>query len=105
MVAEKAAGRTSGGSVDLIWINGENFAAMKSNDLLFGPWTAQAPNYRFVDTVGKPTTTIDFTIPVDGLEAPWGMAQFVFMYDSKSLPKPPSTIKGLINWAKNMSWA
>ena len=25
VVAEKAAGRDSGGSVDLIWINGENF--------------------------------------------------------------------------------
>ncbi|CAN0603851.1 unnamed protein product, partial [Ectocarpus sp. 12 AP-2014] len=29
VLAEKAAGRTSGGSIDLIWINGENFAAMK----------------------------------------------------------------------------
>lgn len=105
VVAEKAAGRTWGGSVDLIWINGENFAAMKENGLLYGPWTSLAPNYRFVDTVGKPTTTIDFTVPVDGLEAPWGMAQFVFMYesDSESLEVPPSTIKGLINWAKNNS--
>ena len=100
VVAEKAAGRTSGGSVDLIWINGENFAAMKRNKLLFGPWTELAPNYRFVDTIGKKTTTVDFTIPVDGLEAPWGMAQFVFMYDSKSLPTPPSSIKGLLNWAQ-----
>ena len=100
VVAEKAAGRTQGGSVDLIWINGENFASMKENELLFGPWTAKAPNYQFVDTIGKITTTIDFTVPVDGLEAPWGMAQFVFMYDSKSLPTPPSTIKGLLNWAK-----
>jgi len=100
VVAEKAAGRTAGGSVDLIWINGENFAAMKRNGLLFGPWTAKAPNYRFVDTDGKKTTTIDFTIPVDGLEAPWGMAQFVFIYDSKALPTPPSTIKGLLNWAR-----
>ncbi|NNE85149.1 MAG: ABC transporter substrate-binding protein [Alphaproteobacteria bacterium] len=100
VVAEKAAGRTEGGSVDLIWINGENFAAMKRNDLLFGPWTANAPNYQFVDTIGKKTTTIDFTVPVDGLEAPWGMAQFVFMYDSNSLPTPPTSIKGLLNWAK-----
>ncbi len=28
--AEQGAGRTEGGSVDLIWINGENFAAMKA---------------------------------------------------------------------------
>jgi len=103
VVAEKAAGRTSGGSVDLIWINGENFAAMKRNKLLYGPWTSLAPNYKFVDTEGKITTTIDFTIPVDGLEAPWGMAQFVFMYDSASLPTPPTSIKGILNWAKQNS--
>lgn len=103
VVAEKAAGRTSGGSVDLIWINGENFASMKRNELLFGPWTSLAPNYRFVDTIGKKTTTVDFTIPVDGLEAPWGMAQFVFMYDGKSLTTPPSTVNGLLNWAKQNS--
>ncbi len=29
VVAEKAAGKNEGGSVDLIWINGENFASMK----------------------------------------------------------------------------
>src|SRR5690554_6098957 len=28
VVAEKAVGRDEGGTVDLIWINGENFAAM-----------------------------------------------------------------------------
>ena len=30
VVAEKAAGTTEGGAVDLIWINGENFASMKT---------------------------------------------------------------------------
>ena len=29
VLAEKAAGRSSNGSVDLIWINGENFVKMK----------------------------------------------------------------------------
>ena len=101
VVAEKAAGRLSAGSIDLIWINGENFAAMKKNKLLFGPWTSDLPNYHLVDTVGKKTTTIDFTIPVNGLEAPWGMAQFVFMYNSKFISSPPNSIKKLLAWAKN----
>ena len=101
VVAEKAAGRMDGGSVDLIWINGENFAAMKRNNLLFGPWTARAPNYRFVDTVNKKTTTVDFTVPVDNLEAPWGMAQFVFMHDTAHVKTPPGSILGLLDWAKN----
>ena len=34
ILAEKTAGRDSGGSVDLLWVNGENFAAMKRNGLL-----------------------------------------------------------------------
>ena len=38
VLAEKTAGRNEGGSVDLIWINGENFAAMKNAGLLFGPF-------------------------------------------------------------------
>jgi putative thiamine transport system substrate-binding protein len=100
VVAEKAAGRNAGGSVDLIWINGENFAAMKREGLLFGPWAEQLPNFSLVDTVGKPTTLIDFTVPVEGLEAPWGMAQIVFMVDSAQVPQPPRTIAALSDWAK-----
>ena len=99
VVAEKAAGRDAGGSVDLIWINGENFAAMKRSGLLFGPFVDKLPNWRLVDTVGKPTTNVDFTVPVEGLEAPWGMAQFVFMYDSARLADPPKSIPALGAWA------
>ena len=73
---------TEGGSVDLIWINGENFAAMKNAGLLYGPFAESLPNFRFVDVEGKPTVRSDFTVPVDGLESPWGMAQIVFIYDT-----------------------
>jgi putative thiamine transport system substrate-binding protein len=100
VVAEKAAGRTEGGSVDLIWLNGENFAAMKSQNLLYGPFVQQLPNFRYVDVKGKPTTLVDFTIPTDGLEAPWGMAQFVFIYDPTVVAKPPRSIPALLDWAK-----
>ena len=99
VIAEKAAGKHTGGSIDLIWINGENFATMKRNKLLYGPWTSNAPNYQLVDTINKKTTTIDFSVPVEGLEAPWGMAQLVFMYDSKSVSDPPKTVKELLEWS------
>jgi putative thiamine transport system substrate-binding protein len=98
VVAEKAAGRTDDGSVDLIWINGENFAAMKAQDLLDGPFAEDLPNFRLVDTEGKPTTLVDFTIPTDGLESPWGMAQFVFMHDSAQVADPPRSIAALADW-------
>jgi putative thiamine transport system substrate-binding protein len=100
VLAEKTAGKTSGGSVDLIWINGENFAAMKRQSLLFGPWAEDLPNYRFVDTEGKPTTRIDFTVPVNGLEAPWGMAQIVFLYDTARVDDPPRSMAAFLAWAE-----
>ena len=86
---EKAAGRTSGGSVDVIWINGENFLAMKREALLFGPFAESLPNFSLVDVQGKPTTRMDFSEPVEGLEAPWGMAQFTFYADRRRVAEPP----------------
>jgi putative thiamine transport system substrate-binding protein len=103
VVAEKAAGRNDGGTVDLIWINGENFSSMKRQQLLFSPgWAEELPNWRFVDVDDKPTIRTDFTIPVDGLESPWGMAKLVFFHDTArtdpaSLPK---SAKDLLAWAK-----
>jgi putative thiamine transport system substrate-binding protein len=47
VLAERAAGKKEGGSIDLIWINGENFAAMKEKHLLYGPFTEVLPNFRW----------------------------------------------------------
>jgi putative thiamine transport system substrate-binding protein len=99
VVAERAAGRDEVGAVDLIWINGPNFASMKAQNLLFGPWAEDLPNWAYVDVSGKPTVQIDFTIPTQGFEAPWGMAQIVFYHDSARLPDPPRDMAGLGKWA------
>ncbi|MBI1774167.1 MAG: ABC transporter substrate-binding protein [Proteobacteria bacterium] len=100
VVAEKAAGKISGGTVDLIWINGENFAAMKQNGLLYGPWVERLPNWRYVDPVEQPAVATDFTVPVEGMEAPWSLAQIVFVYDEAHLAKPPRSAKALLGWAE-----
>lgn len=100
LLAEKTAGRDKGGSVDLMWINGENFRAMKVNNLLSGPFTHQLPNYRYLDIENKPTLLYDFTTPVDHTEAPWGMAQLVFMYDTASISTPPDSMLSLLQFAK-----
>jgi putative thiamine transport system substrate-binding protein len=100
VLAERDAGQTTGGAVDLIWINGENFAAMKAQGLLFGPFAAGLPNWPLVDTVGKPATVTDFTLPTEGFESPWAMAQLVFEYDSAKLPEPPRTLADLVAWIK-----
>ncbi len=101
VVAEKTAGREDGGSIDLIWINGENFASMKEQDLLFGPFAHDLPSFAHVDVEGKPTTILDFTVPTDGFEAPWGMAQFVFFHDTDRVPEPPRSTQELLAWAKD----
>jgi putative thiamine transport system substrate-binding protein len=103
VVAEKAAGRDEGGSVDLIWINGENFASMKKQGLLFSPgWAEKLPNWKYVDYESKPTIKVDFTIPTGGLESPWGMAKLVFFYDSANTPSDtvPRSAFELLKWAK-----
>jgi putative thiamine transport system substrate-binding protein len=97
---EKAAGRNADGSVDLVWINGENFLAMKREAMLFGPWAESLPSFKFVDVEGKPTTRIDFAEPVQGLEAPWGMAQFTFFADRNKTPNPPRSTAALLDFAK-----
>ncbi len=97
---EKAAGRTTDGSVDLVWINGENFLAMKRESMLFGPWAESLPSFKFVDVEGKPTTRIDFAEPVQGLEAPWGMAQLTFFADRSKTPNPPRSTAALLEFAK-----
>jgi putative thiamine transport system substrate-binding protein len=100
VLAEKQAGRTADGSVDAVWINGENFLAMKRDGLLFGPFAESLPGYAFVDTVGKPTTRIDFSEPVDGMEAPWGMAQLTFYADGSKVATPPRSLAEMLDFAK-----
>jgi len=100
VVAEKAAGRNSGGTVDLIWINGPNFLALKQQGLLHGPFTQALPNYARVDTTGIRSNVVDFTIPVDGLESPWRRAQIVFVYDSKRVSDAPRSVPEMLAWAK-----
>ena len=103
VVAEKAARRDEGGTVDLIWINGENFSSMKRQALLFSPgWADKLPNWKFVDFESKPTIRTDFSIPVDGLESPWGMAKLVFFYDQArtDAASVPKSARELLDWAK-----
>ena len=96
---EVAAGKQDG-SVDLVWINGENFRTMKTEKLLFGPFSESLPNFAFVDVEGKPTTRQDFAETVDGLEAPWGMAQLTFFADGAKLAEPPRSIAALTRFAE-----
>lgn len=99
VLAEKNAGRNNRGSVDLVWINGQNFRTMKQHGLLYGPFTEKLPNFRLIDPKEKPSTVSDFGEPVEGLQAPWGMAQLVFIYDSDFVKKTPGNAQEFLAFA------
>lgn len=96
--AAKAVGRHANGNVDLMWVNGENFAAMKRNGLILGAFANVLPNSQFVKE--SPAMAMDFSVPVNGLESPWGSAQLVFFNDAKRLPQPPKSTKALLAFVK-----
>ncbi len=97
MVAEKDS---EDGDVDVVWINGENFENAKNNGLLFGPITQVLPNFNdYVDGEDE-GIKYDFGEPVENMEAPYGGAQFVFMYDSSKIDNPPKNAEELLELAK-----
>ncbi len=98
VITERQAGRDSGGAVDVIWINGANFASMKEQGLLFGPFAEDLPNWPLVDTEANPAVLVDFTLPVEGFGSPWAMFQMVFEYDSAAVADPPRSLDALRRW-------
>ena len=94
--AAKTVGKDKDGNVDLIWINGENFAAMKRGDLTWGPFADKLPNAALLKS--SESMTMDFSVPVEGLEAPWGGAQLVFIYDTAVVSEPPSSAEELLDF-------
>lgn len=99
VISERAAGQDSGGAVDMIWINGPNFLAMKEQGLLHGPFVADLPNAIYLDLSPTSANSVDFTVPVDGMESPWRLAQFVFNHDTARAPEPPRDMAGFVDWA------
>ncbi|VTP67032.1 ABC-type uncharacterized transport system, periplasmic component [Leclercia adecarboxylata] len=83
---EASAGRKTNGSVDLLWVNGENFRTLKTAGLLQTGWAQSLPNWRYVDT-HKPVTE-DFAIPTEGAESPWGQ-RATHLYRQPSDPAAP----------------
>ncbi len=99
LLTEKEAGKAKG-SIDVIWVNGENFKTARRADLLWGPFTQQITNFnKYVD---KESASIkyDFGFPVEGYEAPWGRAQMVLIYNEEYVQNPPKSFDELKEWVK-----
>lgn len=96
---EKQAGGETG-SIDMIWINGENFYSAKDNGLLYGPFTEQLPNMEAYIDLQDPETLNDFCMPIEGYEAPYAKAQMVFFNDSAVTPEAPASAEELLEFCK-----
>ncbi|TGB01862.1 ABC transporter substrate-binding protein [Halobacillus salinus] len=96
---EKQAGKQDG-TIDIIWINGENFKNAKENKLLAGSFTSNLPNFNEFYQTDDPAFQTDFGTPVEGMEAPWGKVQFVFHYESEKIETPPASFEELKGWVQ-----
>jgi len=96
---EKQAGSNKG-SIDMIWINGENFYSAKDNGLLWGPFTDKLPNMVTYIDLTDPETLNDFCMPIDGYEAPYAKAQMVMYADTAVTPDLPASAAQLLEFAK-----
>ncbi|MGQ7845431.1 ABC transporter substrate-binding protein [Granulosicoccus sp. 3-233] len=94
--AAKLVGRDENGNVDLMWINGENFAALKRAGLLWGSFANNLPNARLLKD--SASVKYDFSVPVEGLESPWGGAQLVFIHDTDTVAEPPRSAQALLEF-------
>ena len=96
---EKQAGAAKG-SIDMIWINGENFYSAKDNGLLWGPFTDKLPNMEAYIDLNDPETLNDFCMPIEGYEAPYAKAQMVMYADTAVTPDLPTSAAELMEFAK-----
>jgi putative spermidine/putrescine transport system substrate-binding protein len=100
VLGEKEAGNTDAGSIDLIWINGENFRTMKQGGLAWCGYVDTLPNTALVNWE-NPAIANDFGVPVEGCQVPWSRAQFAIAYDSATLADPPRSIPELLEWIRD----
>ena len=99
VLSERQAGRTDG-SVDLVWVNGANFSTGQQAEAWRCDWTSLLPTMELTDPE-DPLLLNDFGTPVDGCEAPWHKAQFTFFYNSATVPDPPTSLAGILQWAED----
>ncbi|MGY3895283.1 ABC transporter substrate-binding protein [Aeromonas enterica] len=98
LLANRQAGKNADGPIDLLWVNGKNFKALKEQGLLGAPFTQDLPNMVRVDNT-LPVSE-DFTVPVEGLEAPWGIGQLNLMVNEDEVATPPASAPTLLAWVK-----
>lgn len=89
------------GSVDMIWINGENFARLKRQGYAYGPWATKVPNAANFDFTA-PAIAYDFGTATQGFEMPYNGAQVIFIYNNATVKVSEiDTISEIVTWVNN----
>lgn len=101
LTTEKEANKKQG-SIDVVWINGENFYNAKKLDLLAGPLNnSRLPNMKQYISASDPDVKRDMDTPINKLEVPYGNAQFVMIGSQKMFKGDyPTSATKLLAWAK-----
>lgn len=58
------------GSVDFLWVNGENFSSLKDNGYLYGPFSWDVPAAQYYDPEAR-DNLYDAGVAIDGYEMTW----------------------------------
>lgn len=89
------------GTIDVVWINGENFYTAKTNELLHGPFSDRLPHFNQYVDPDSPDIIYDFGHLVEGYAAPYGKAQFVLISDTRWTNTIPTNYEALLELAIN----
>lgn len=88
---EKQAGCEAGkGTVDLLWLDSENFATAKKGGLLYGKIVDLVPNAEKYLDKSSPFYTVDNGTPTDGYEVPWDPGVDVIVTNMAVTPNTPN---------------
>ncbi len=105
VLAEKGSGKGLGeGSVDAIWVNGENFATLKRQDALMGAFADKLPNSGNIEwNPDDPRALLnlrDFGVETNASEMPWSGQQYVCAVNTGRVAADvaPSTFDGLMTY-------
>ncbi len=92
VLAEMGSGKGLGeGSVDAIWVNGENFATLKRQNALFGAFADKLPNSANIEwNADDPRALLnlrDFGVETNASEMPWSGQQYVCSVNTARVAK------------------
>jgi len=101
VIAQSKSSPTTGGNVDLIWINGANFATLKQGGYAYGPWSTKVPNSANFD-FNSIAIAYDFGLPINGYEMPYNEAQCIFIYNNNTvISSSVENIDRIKTWIKS----